>query len=399
MSFHLALTVNLIVAFFYPFDKVDRKLELDTRWSLVLWLVTVLSVISVTTFRVVRSWIGFRTLFLCSIVRMICSLGIEATLWTLGLFNVIVTTVHLISIMGNRGTFTKSFIQILRDVEFTYHVTYLLVCILGLTGHAFFYSVLLLSVVYQEETLRNVIRSVTRNGRSIILTALLAVILIYLFSIVGYLFFRDDFLLEVEGQRSDLHLKVSSQQLNITLNGTASLDQMYCPANGTTNCTMAEVDGKQKWMQTANEKTNGTDETAMVDEIEDEDEEEDDFGDKERSCDSLIMCIITTLNQGLRNGGGIGDVLRPPSSKEPLFVARVVYDLLFYFVLIVIVLNLIFGVIIDTFADLRSEKQQKEEILKNSCFICGLERAAFDNKSVSFEEHIRSEHNVSWLQT
>jgi len=32
---------------------------------------------------------------------------------------------------------------------------------------------------------------------------------------------------------------------------------------------------------------------------------------------------------------------------------------------------LIFGVIIDTFADLRSEKQQKEEILKNTCFICG----------------------------
>jgi inositol 1,4,5-triphosphate receptor type 1 len=26
------------------------------------------------------------------------------------------------------------------------------------------------------------------------------------------------------------------------------------------------------------------------------------------------MCIITTLNNGLRNGGGIGDVLRKPSS-------------------------------------------------------------------------------------
>lgn len=48
-----------------------------------------------------------------------------------------------------------------------------------------------------------------------------------------------------------------------------------------------------------------------------------------------------------------------------------VYDLLFYFIVIIIVLNLIFGVIIDTFADLRSEKQQKEEILKNTCFICG----------------------------
>lgn len=38
---------------------------------------------------------------------------------------------------------------------------------------------------------------------------------------------------------------------------------------------------------------------------------------------------------------------------------------------IIIVLNLIFGVIIDTFADLRSEKQKKEEILKTTCFICG----------------------------
>lgn len=56
--------------------------------------------------------------------------------------------------------------------------------------------------------------------------------------------------------------------------------------------------------------------------------------------------------------------------QEPLFPARVVYDLLFYFVVIIIVLNLIFGVIIDTFADLRSEKQKKEEVLKTTCFIC-----------------------------
>ena len=92
---------------------------------------------------------------------------------------------------------------------------------------------------------------------------------------------------------------------------------------------------------------------------------------KERSCDSLMMCIVTTLNYGLRNGGGIGDVLRSPSNTEPLFPARVIYDMLFFFLVIIIVLNLIFGVIIDTFADLRAEKQEKEETLKNSCFICG----------------------------
>lgn len=44
----------------------------------------------------------------------------------------------------------------------------------------------------------NVIRSVTRNGRSIILTAVLALILVYMFSIIGFMFFKDDFLVSVD---------------------------------------------------------------------------------------------------------------------------------------------------------------------------------------------------------
>ncbi|KAI4827026.1 hypothetical protein KUCAC02_030454 [Chaenocephalus aceratus] len=114
----------------------------------------------------------------------------------------------------------------------------------------------------------------------------------------------------------------------------------------------------------------------------------------ERTCDSLLMCIVTVLSHGLRSGGGVGDVLRKPSKEEPLFAARVIYDLLFFFMVIIIVLNLIFGVIIDTFADLRSEKQKKEEVLKTTCFICGLERDKFDNKTVTFEEHFKEEHNM-----
>lgn len=36
---------------------------------------------------------------------------------------------------------------------------------------------------------------------------------------------------------------------------------------------------------------------------------------KERSCDSLLMCIVTVLSHGLRSGGGVGDVLRKPSKE------------------------------------------------------------------------------------
>ena len=56
----------------------------------------------------------------------------------------------------------------------------------------------MLDVVYREETLLNVIRCVTKNAKSVLLTAVFAVILIYLFSICGYLFLRDDFIMEVD---------------------------------------------------------------------------------------------------------------------------------------------------------------------------------------------------------
>ena len=59
-------------------------------------------------------------------------------------------------------------------------------------------------------------------------------------------------------------------------------------------------------------------------------------------------------------------------SQERLFSLRFIYDLTFFLIVIVIIFqNLIFGVIIDTFADLRAEKNKKEEQLKNECFICG----------------------------
>ena len=56
----------------------------------------------------------------------------------------------------------------------------------------------MVDVLLQEETLLNVVRSVTRNGRSILITAVLALVLVYFFSIVGFIFFKEDFLIEAE---------------------------------------------------------------------------------------------------------------------------------------------------------------------------------------------------------
>ncbi|XP_012533711.1 inositol 1,4,5-trisphosphate receptor isoform X2 [Monomorium pharaonis] len=354
--FNCAVLINLIVAFFYPF--VDSVPKLSYHLSALIWTVMLASAAIVIT---LPRESGIRTFVASTILRLIFSVGPEPTLWLLGFLTIILKVVHLISIIGNQGTLTKSAEQIVTNIELLYHMLYLAFCVLGIFMHPFFYSVLLFDVVYREETLLNVIKSVTRNGRSIILTAVLALILVYMFSIIGFMFFKDDFLVPVDEEI------ISSIEQKVTDTCSAG-NKENCEATETISHYATEVN-KPEIINIGGEL-------------------------KERTCDSLVMCIVTTLNQGLRNGGGIGDILRAPSSVEPLFVARVVYDLLFFFIVIIIVLNLIFGVIIDTFADLRSEKQQKELILKNTCFICGLNRSAFDNKTVSFEEHIKHEHNM-----
>ncbi|XP_047441475.1 inositol 1,4,5-trisphosphate receptor type 3 isoform X2 [Mugil cephalus] len=349
ISFNLAVFINLIIAFFYPYDSGQVGAIDDSLLLMLFWILTGLSVLGLFSQRY-----GLQPLTLALILRSIYHLGIGNTLILLGSLNLVNKVVFVVSFVGNNGTFIMGYKAMVMDVEFLYHLAYVLTSTLGLFVHELFYSILLFDLIYREETLFNVIKSVTRNGRSILLTALLALILVYLFSIVGFLCLKEDFIMEV-----DPLPRIAAE------NGASQDFMKSCAADGV-SCT-SETSGVA---------------------------EEDEEVNSERACDTLLMCIVTVLNHGLRNGGGVGDVLRKPSKNELLFPARVVYDLLFYFIVIIIVLNLIFGVIIDTFADLRSEKQKKEEVLKTTCFICGLERDKFDNKTVSFEEHIKLEHNI-----
>ena len=50
--------------------------------------------------------------------------------------------VYLVSLMGNRGTFTKSLRGIVTDLEFIYHMGYLVVSMMGMCVHEFSYSLL-----------------------------------------------------------------------------------------------------------------------------------------------------------------------------------------------------------------------------------------------------------------
>lgn len=90
-------------------------------------------------------------------------------------------------------------------------------------------------------------------------------------------------------------------------------------------------------------------------------------------------------------GGGVGDLYTEDIGTRWLI------DTSFYIVVSVILLNIIFGIIIDTFSGLRSDKLVRLDDTKNICFICGIDRQTFDRASTEpdgFNHHVKNDHNL-----
>jgi hypothetical protein len=64
---------------------------------------------------------------------------------------------------------------------------------------------------------------------------------------------------------------------------------------------------------------------------------------------NLIETFMYHLNYGIRSGGGVGDMNEKPQG-ETATNKRFYYDVCFFIFINVIWLNIIFGLIIDTFA-------------------------------------------------
>lgn len=56
----------------------------------------------------------------------------------------------------------------------------------------------------------------------------------------------------------------------------------------------------------------------------------------------LLQCFVFNLYQGVRAGGGIGDVIEPPDGDD-YEVYRIFFDISFFFFIIVILLAIIQG--------------------------------------------------------
>lgn len=78
---------------------------------------------------------------------------------------------------------------------------------------------------------------------------------------------------------------------------------------------------------------------------------------------------ITYINDSIRNGGGIGDVLGDVAPGDSTYIGRFFFDLTFFLIIIILGLNIVFGIILDTFGQLRDQKSVSfMEISRNNSF-------------------------------
>uniref|UniRef100_A0A1I8JHH3 Ion_trans domain-containing protein n=1 Tax=Macrostomum lignano TaxID=282301 RepID=A0A1I8JHH3_9PLAT len=111
-------------------------------------------------------------------------------------------------------------------------------------------------------------------------------------------------------------------------------------------------------------------------------------------CGTLYQCFVTILRFGL-----IGDLfenLVPPSSHRNFdeYVWMALFSITFFVLISTIGLNIIFGIIVDTFSQLRDKKWMAETDMRNCCFICSRNNYDFEHHGQGFDHHVRTEHNM-----
>ncbi|XP_028826293.1 ryanodine receptor 2 isoform X5 [Denticeps clupeoides] len=201
------------------------------------------------------------------------------------------------------------------DNSFLYLAWYSTMSILGHYNN-FFFAAHLLDIAMGFKTLRTILSSVTHNGKQLVLTVGLLAVVVYLYTVVAFNFFRKFYNKSEDGESPDM------------------------------------------------------------------------------KCDDMLTCYMFHMYVGVRAGGGIGDQIEDPAGDE-YEIYRIIFDITFFFFVIVILLAIIQGLIIDAFGELRDQQEQVKEDMETKCFICGIGNDYFDTVPHGFETHTLQEHNLA----
>merc|ERR1719223_936413 len=118
------------------------------------------------------------------------------------------------------------------------------------------------------------------------------------------------------------------------------------------------------------------------------------------ACDSSWSCIGVIFYGGLINSD-ISSVLTgaEPEPTEPgdvTFTSRFIFDIAFFIVVGALLFNMVTGIIVDTFSDLRTSSQEVTRLQTEETFISGISREMTESSdSVTFSD-IQEKHQNTW---
>jgi len=98
--------------------------------------------------------------------------------------------------------------------------------------------------------------------------------------------------------------------------------------------------------------------------------------DFEGSCEIMGDCLTTTIYQGFRMD--LGSALAAVDVTSSDWYARVGYDVSYFMIISTVLMNVIFGIIIDTFGSLRDQTQERDVYMRSFTFISSIDRQAID---------------------
>ena len=204
--------------------------------------------------------------------------------------------------------------DICSDATLLYYLALMVLTILGVAWHPFFYTFLLTYTVFRSLALRNVLQAIWLPREALVLTFALMLMVIYAFTVISFYYYAEDY------------------------------------------------------------STN--------------------------DCYSLLSCFVISFDNTFKNDGGLGGYLSSAYTQNANSVdikeGRVIFDNLAFLLVGILLIEIISGIIIDTFAELRQKNDEIQEDAKTYCFVCDKTRDELEKMygANGFDYHINQHHNL-----
>lgn len=115
-------------------------------------------------------------------------------------------------------------------------------------------------------------------------------------------------------------------------------------------------------------------------------------------CPNLMICFFEVMNYGLRSQDIVGETFDDATFADGAgYADRILFALAFFFIVGVILFDVVTGVILDQFGALREETGNRLDFFKETAFISGFEKSAYEEIHPSFIfEKLNNEEQDMW---